>query len=288
MSDALEPIQKLTRDLRKAAFTLSKHEVRFLVDSYYQFQEHRKRSDNQVRALSASKEPHVVLDWLAENARGLENEIKKALDSYSRNDLIGRWARATKGIGPVITAGLLAHIDIEKAVTAGHIWRYAGLDPTVEWKKGQKRPWNADLKTLCWKVGESFVKVSGKDDAVYGKIYAKRKLLEIERNEAGKFEDQAVAKLKKHKIGKETEAYKHYIKGKLPPAHIHARARRYAVKLFLAHLQEVWFFDHHKKLAPLPYPIVHLEGHSDIIEAPNQDMIPGFEDARTQMHKAAS
>jgi hypothetical protein len=44
---------------------------------------------------------------------------------------------------------LLARIDIVKAPTAGHIWRYAGLDPTVRWNKGEKRPWNAGLKVLC-------------------------------------------------------------------------------------------------------------------------------------------
>ncbi len=256
----LEPIEKLNKDLKEATITLSDTEARFLVDSYYQMQENRKRSDNQVRSMSEEPEPHLVLSWLADNNRSLENQIKRALDYYSGSQEIGKWARSVKGIGPVISAGLIAHIDITQAPTVGHIWRYAGLDPTSVWEKGKKRPWNAQLKTLCWKVGESFVKVSGQDDAYYGKIYLQRKEQEILKNENGEFKAQAEQKLEKFKIGKTTDAYKSYSKGKLPPAHIHARAKRYAVKLFLSHLHERWYELTYDEKPPLPYPIAIL-GH---------------------------
>ena len=86
----LEPIQKLGKDLRAAAKTLSDNEARFLVDYYYIAQEDRKRSTNQVRALNESKEPNAVIDWLADQTSGLENEIKKALDYYTENHPMGR------------------------------------------------------------------------------------------------------------------------------------------------------------------------------------------------------
>jgi len=257
----LDPVNKLTKDLKEATTTLSSQEVRYLVDSYYQMQENRKRSQNQVRALTDSAEPHEVLNWLAENNRILENQIKRALDAYSASQSIGQWAREVVGIGPVIAAGLIAHIDIKKAPTVGHIWRFAGLDPTQKWEKKQKRPWNASLKTLCWKIGESFVKVSGKDEAVYGKIYIERKEFEMKKNEAGDYAEQAKAKLEKFKIGKDTDAYKHYIEGRLPPAHIQARVKRYAVKLFLSHLHETWYIMETGEKPPLPYPIAIL-GHA--------------------------
>lgn len=257
----LDPINKLTKDIKQAATKLSATEVRYLVDSYYQMQENRKRSDNQLRSLTESKEPHMVMAWLSENNRGLENQIKRALDAFSASQEIGQWARKVKGIGPVIAAGLIAHIDINKAPTVGHIWRYAGLDPTSKWGKGQKRPWNASLKTLCWKIGQSFVKVSGYDDAFYGKIYLKRKEYEQAKNEAGDYADQAAWKLENFKIGKTTDAYKSYIVGKLPPGHIQTRVTRYATKLFLAHLHEEWFQIEFGKPAPLPYPISIL-GHA--------------------------
>ncbi len=263
-----EPLVKLQKDERLAAATLSRDEARFLVDAYYTWQEARKRSDNQVRALGESGEPHEVLNWLADNSAMIEDSIKAALGSYSQATELGQWAESIRGIGPVISAGLLAHIDIEQAPTVGHIWRFAGLDPTMTWGKGEKRPWNADLKTLCWKIGESFVKVSNHDEDIYGHIYAERKEQEQAKNEAGEFSDQATAALEHKRYGKDTVARKFYEDGQLPPAHIHARAKRYAVKLFLSHWHHVAYELRFGKAPPKPY-IMTQEGHAHFLAPPN-------------------
>jgi hypothetical protein len=257
----IEPVTRLTKDLANASATMTAGEARFLVDSYYSMQEDRIRSNNQVRALGESEEPHDVLRWLADQSETLENQIKRSLAKYVEAHPVGGWLMSVVGIGPVIAAGLLAHIDIHKAPTTGHIWRFAGLDPTMKWEKGQKRPFNAKLKVVCWKAGESFVKVSGNENALYGQFYAERKKLEMERNEALAFKAQAENILATKKIGKTTDAYAAYSVGKLPPAHIHARAKRYAVKLFLAHLHDVWYRIEFKKDPPKPYVIEHL-GHA--------------------------
>ena len=257
----LEPVVRLTRDLAASATTLSPDEARFLVDAYYAMQDNRIAADNQVRSLSASGEPHAVLSWLAESSGTLEKQVARALDKYSASQSLGEWARSIIGIGPVIAAGLLAHIDMNKAPTVGHIWSFAGLDPRTEWAKGQKRPWNAQLKTLCWKVGESFVKVSGNEKSTFGGLYRKRKELETERNDAGMFAEQAAAKLEMFKIGKGTDAYKAYSAGKLPPAHIHARAKRYAVKSFLANYHEAGCHHVLGIEPPVPFIIAHDEKH---------------------------
>ena len=263
-----EPIKRLNRDLRNASVTLSHTEARYLVDAYYQIQEYRKASANQVRALQEGKEPHEVIEWLFRQHETMESQIKRALDAWTDGQEVGRWAKSITGIGPVIAAGLLAHIDIEKAPTVGHIWRFAGLDPTMSWEKGKKRPWNASLKTLCWKIGESFVKVCNHEEDVYGKIYQQRKEKESVANDASVFCEQAAAKLNKFKIGKDTEAYGHYASGRLPPAHIHARAKRYAVKLFLAHYHHVSYRLRYGADPPKPYIIEH-GGHAHIIAPPN-------------------
>lgn len=261
----LDEVTRLTRDLRKASATMTASQARYLVDSYYMMQDQRIRAGNQTRALSETGEPHEVVTWLSEQSQILENSVKSALQSYAKHNPVGEWSMSIKGVGPVIAAGLLAHIDITRAPTVGHIWRYAGLDPTQEWGKGQKRPWNAQLKTLCWKIGESFVKVSGYDDAFYGKIYVARKEQEQQRNEAGQFADQAAKVLEKKKLGKTTDAYKHYSEGRLPPAHIHARAKRYAVKLFLSHWHDKAYREQYGTAPPMPYPIAHLD-HAHYIE----------------------
>lgn len=265
LSAELTPITLLTRDLKKAAVTLTDKEARFLVDAYYMMQDQRIRSGNQIRSMTTEEqpEPHDILGWFNTQADTLENQVKGALDVYAKNHLMGPWLYAVKGIGPVLAAGLVAHIDINEAPTVGHIWRYAGLDPTSKWNKGEKRPWNASLKVLCWKIGESFVKVSGYEDAYYGKLYKERKAFEEANNEAGKLAEQAAAVLAAKKIRKETDAYKAYSIGKLPPAHIHARAKRYAVKQFLADLHGQMYRTILKTEPPLPYPIAIL-GHAHL------------------------
>ena len=212
MSDyiELEALNKLKRDIKNAGTTLSKEEARYLVDLYYQMQEYRKASDNQVRQLQKedNKEPHETLAFFANNFRTLERNIKSVLQVYAESKPIGQWMLSICGIGPVISAGLMANIDITKVQTAGQIQAFAGLDPTREWNKGEKRPYNARLKTLCWKIGQCFIKVQNNEEDVYGKIFAIRKAYEIERNEKGELADQAKAKLEKYNIGKNTDAYK--------------------------------------------------------------------------------
>ena len=110
-----EAIRKLTKDERVAGIVLGKDEARFLVDAYYQLQDNRIRNDAQVRSMAKDGEPHAVIQWLADMNRTLEDQIKAALDVYSANDPVGKWLRAQVGIGPVIAAGLLAHLDITKA-----------------------------------------------------------------------------------------------------------------------------------------------------------------------------
>ena len=263
-----DPIQVLTRDLKAAAATLTATEARYLVDYYYTMQENRKRADNQVRALGEAVEPHSIILWLANNTDTLERNIRSALLAYSSHNPVGAWSMSIRGIGPVIAAGLLAHIDITKAPTVGHIWRFAGLDPTVKWEKKSKRPWNAQLKTLCWKIGESFVKQSGNDDSIYSRVYKERKQLETERNEAGAFKDQAAASLQTRNFSRDTVARKSYEEGKLPPARIHLRAQRYTVKLFLSHFHHVAYEVHYGKAPPKPY-ILTQPGHEHIISPPN-------------------
>ena len=252
-------VQRLSRDLAKASATLSPDEARFLVDAYYMMQKDRIRAGNQLRALFEAEEPVGVLAWLQDQSETLENQIRRALDKYSLASPLGEWARSVVGIGPVIAAGLLAHIDLNKAPTAGHIWRYAGLDPTCKWEKGQKRPFNASLKSLCWKIGESFVKVSSHEQDIYGKVYLERKAYEKDKNDAGAYSAQAAAIL----VSRPSHAQKAtYATGKLPDGHIHARAKRYAVKLFLAH-----YWQRGRELAGLPVPLpyaVAILGHAHI------------------------
>lgn len=270
-SDEIIPITKLSADLKAAAKILGPQEARFVVDSYYVVQEMRKRLGNQKRAMSESGEPSQLLEWYFDQQKQLEKFLKISLDVYSANHPVGVWMRSIKGVGPVIASGFLAHIDIEKALTAGTIWRFSGLDPTVEWNKGEKRPWNARLKVLCWKLGDSFVKTSGGDDpSPYGMRYRRWKGIYVERNESGQYAELAAKTLAEKSFSKTTDAYKAYAQGKLPAGRLELRARRKAVKLFISHLQDFWYREHFKSEPPAPYIFTHSDGqHVHYIPRPD-------------------
>jgi hypothetical protein len=268
-NEEITSTERVSRDIKKACANLGESTARYLVDAYYREQKERITANAQIKQAKEAGEPAEAIEFIFEQHKRNENSIKAMLDSYTSASKLGAWCKSIKGIGPVITAGLMAHIDIKKAQTAGAIQRYAGIDPTSVWEKGQKRPWNAKLKTLVtFKLGESFVKVQNREGDVYGHIFAERKALEIARNEAGEYAETCKAILEAKNFSKDTDAYKAYSQGKLPPAHIHARARRYAVKIFLSHYFEVAYEIEFGKRPPEPYAIAILQ-HAHKIDVPN-------------------
>lgn len=257
--------------------TTNREQALAIVGLYYSIQRLRIGASNKVSA----HERHV--DVLADSAlvkilkKDLHRIEKKAavgLEIYAQSQPLGRWAMSHLGVGHIIAAGLLAHIDIARAPSVGKIWRFAGLDPTCVWKKGHKRPYNAVLKTLCWKLGESFKKVSSKPDAFYGQLYKRRKAFELREDAAGKHADQARARLEKAIKARwdiSPEQHKMWASGHLQPIGLDLRAMRWAVKFFLAHYHAVG-----RSIVcgedVKPWILVH-GGHVDYIAPPNWPMV---------------
>lgn len=267
----LDPLVRLSRDLKLAADTLGDKEARFLVDYYYTLQDARIVAKNVIRASEDDDiEPHEILSWLAAHAWRLESTVKSALGIYAQSKVPGQWAQSILAIGPVLSAGVIAHFDITKAPTAGHFWSFAGQNPEQVWKKGEKRPWNASLRTLCWKIGESFMKFRNHPNDVYGHYYDERKLYEQQKNEAGEYAERAAKKLETTKIEK-PEFRRIYESGKLPDGHIHSSAKRWVTKLFLAHLHHVMYECHYGTPPPKPY-IIDRGNHVHMIAPPNWPM----------------
>lgn len=283
ISETLIPVVKLSKDLKKAAATLGLDEARYLVDQYYALQERRIASANQGRALTETDEPHDVLTWFGENASTLEGQILRALGAFAESQPTGRWLLSQYGIGPVLAAGYLAHVSVGEVTkratkknpdpgtvninTVGKLWRFAGLDPTSKWEKGQKRPWNASLKRLCWLTGKSFEKFKAQEDCFYGKLLLERIAYETARNESGGYAGEAQKALARG-VKWRAEIKEIYESGKLPPSHINARARRWTVKLFLSHLFEVAWHFKVGTTPPKPFVLAHLD-HVDYIPVPN-------------------
>lgn len=306
--EVVTSIVKLSKDLYEASKLLSQQEARWLVQSYYTWQEYRRATASRLSKAKEYGKPNEVLVWNLKNMKIIEEQIKNALDEFTTQYRVGNWMRGIHGIGPVIAAGLLANLDIRNRPYAGQIHSFAGLNPDSIWKKGQKRPWNAALKLLCWKIGQSFIKVQNHENDIYGKIFVKRKALEWTNNMKGEYKDQCASILASKNFDKTGSGYKFYsgqisptwVRGvlesvkyfpesvkltsigdehpMLPPAHINARASRYAVKLFLSHLHHVMYQDYYNVEPPRPYCFDHLDGHTDYFPPP---LWPGDYDGHT-------
>lgn len=284
----------LTRDLRKATTTLTVPEARYLVDTYYGIQDFRIQTGNQIFALNKSEEPHATVDHFHQSFKMIEGDIAKALDAYSAAQPMGAWVRQHIGIGPVIAAGLLAQIDITRSPTPSSLWKFAGLAPGQGYVKGEKRSWNASLKLLCWKVGDSMVKQSGRPNCYYGHLYLERKAIEVSRNEAVRpsgaagHDDTVVLGEGAAAIGgykyvggnamaaanqlltkniKDKDLRALLMQGKLPPGQLDMRARRYSTKRLLAHYweQAMWY---EYGVAPRNSYVQDYLGHTHIVDNP--------------------
>jgi hypothetical protein len=226
-----ELITKIVRTLQ-----LKTHEIGEMVELYYDSQDLRIAHANKER----TEPPSELAEWLEFWTHAGETVIAGALKRWvesSDSPAEAKWAYDQVGIGPVLASGLSAHIDVTKANSISAVWKFAGLAPGFDRKvKGTKLPYNSRLKTLCWKCGESFVKVSGKDGATYGQLYVQFKAEEVRRNESGQYADAAKRELATKKFkAEDSVTKKRLLAGMLSDAHLHARAKRRTVKVFLSH-----------------------------------------------------
>jgi hypothetical protein len=129
-------------------------------------------------------------------------------------------------------------------------------------------PYNKELKTHMYKVGSSFQWLCNNPNSLYGKLFTERRNYEMLNNESGKYAEQAKRKLEEYNIDKSTKAYEAYSQGKLPAAHINARAMRWTEKIFLSHLFEEMYRVRYDKIPPRYYSIDKLG------EEHNKDIAP--------------
>jgi len=103
----VESVRYAQLDLKKAASNMTNDEARFLVNRYYDVQNDRKAYKSQSDSLGKAGEPTILVNWMAQQMASTENHIKKYLDAWSDESIVGKWAKSNFGIGPVISAGLL-------------------------------------------------------------------------------------------------------------------------------------------------------------------------------------
>ena len=235
--------------------------VRKIVQCYAKVQD----TKNAIQEIIIREDLNIeILDRMVDYLDSIDLVVKRPMSTYSANKVVGRWAASQYGIGPVYTAGLISHIDITKARTAGSVWRYAGFDPSYS---EQKYYFNGELKNICFKIGQSFAKYSNKKQCFYGKLYLQDKTRRIEKNNNLDYADKAADILKKDSFRYQDDVID-LNNGKLPLEHIEAQARRFAVKIFLSHYHAVAYQDYYG-IPPSRPSYINIEGFEQEVDIPN-------------------
>jgi len=177
------------------------------------FQRHRIQMSNRLSAVDrgVSELETEIIQRYCERFQTLEDEVAGDIKAAVVDHEMWPFFLRVKGIGPGLAGCLLAHIDIEKAPTVSALWKYAGLAVNAEGKadkptKGEKLPYNAELKRICFLISTSFLRANSPYRCEY---------------------DEAKERYQR--------AHVDWTLG-----HCDFAARRKMMKLFLSHLWEAW------------------------------------------------
>lgn len=140
-----------------------------------------------------------------------------------------------------------------------------------------KIPYNAELKTLMYKIADRWNKMPTDLGSLYTQIMLTRKQMETEKNERGEFAEYA-HKLLAEKKYQDKDLIALLQSGRLPKRQIQLRAYRVAEKVFLSHLFTAMYIFENGKYPPRYYSLDVL-GHEDEIfpEVPYDDLFDAYE-----------
>ena len=95
------------------------NEARYLIDNYYQIQQMRINTANQIRALEQGADNKSSKKELNDNKINtsmflydqyvtMEENAKRLLEGFINSNYLSRWASQVTGIGPILAASLAA------------------------------------------------------------------------------------------------------------------------------------------------------------------------------------
>jgi len=213
--------------------------------------EERKATQNRIRNLKQYEVDVSDLKEVKEMLADKINEVEKRLKSYVRDHELWSWLEKIYGISEINAAGLIAKIgDISNFDTVSDLWAFFGLRPKSSFDFENDSKWESyehyrqatkGERTLAvYDIGEQFIR----KDSFYRQFYDERR--------------------------KETEADKRFGEPEDNKSHYYQDARRYATKIFLSHLYEVW-----RRIEGLETrePYIMQEEHHNYIKPPYLETI---------------
>lgn len=230
-----------------AKLVVSPENLGVLEHTRQRIQRHRIQMTNRISAVEdgRSSVDTAIIEHLSERFQTLEDEITQLATEAVRDHEMWPWLKAVKGIGPTLAGALVSHIDIARPNSVSGLWRYAGQGvnnstglrdrPT----KGEKLPYNAELKRLCYVIASAFMRSNSPYRIEYD----------------------------------EKRAYYEEFRTDWTKAHIDAAAKRSMIKLFLEHLFTLWRYEKNLPILP-PYAIGQLK-HFHV--KPPWDYVPNYQ-----------
>ena len=267
---------------------------RTIAETFKDFQHQRIITQNRIRASSKSNsisDEQLALygvTRLFKNARQFEKDLIIMMEKALRkHELYLGYLKEVVGIGPIMSFGLIAHIDdISKFDNTSKLWQFAGVGMNRYCKKCKepthvivnytaktgKKTKAKKLKPLeiCPNCGKETEKILQKRTSGYQSNW-NPKLRSLCWNLAGSFVKRGKKSFyygiyrDNKKSDKELHPKKLVIDGKTfwNPGHFHNRAFRVIIKIFLDHLWQEW-----RKLEGLPVtkPYAATILHHDALE----------------------
>lgn len=187
---------------------------------------------------------------------------------------VWEWLISIKGLkAGSLPAQLLAQIDdISLSPNVSSLWRFAGwavIDGVAERnRKGEKSHFNRKLKGICWNITDQFIK---QRTPIYRDIYDDEKEIQqlAHPDPLCSICSELAVKGTSRRNGKSVSVWRCPVTAthkpiSFTPQHLHNRALRKMIKIFLQHLWLIW-----RESEGLPTNAPYVEailGHSKIIK----------------------
>jgi len=228
-----------------------------LVDAALVIEKLRVASEVRQSHLARQGRKDIETEELHQRLLDLESYVDDRLAALLEAHPAYPWFSRVKGVGRENIGKVIGLIDIEKAATISSLWKFAGFAPvdgkSEKRQKGTKLHYNAQLRSMCWRLAGSLLRARGKFYDYY--LAEKGKYQQRFRDEDRQI--VPVTRLPK-KDGKRYET-----EDMISEGHVHNMALRKMVKLFLALLWLSW-----REALGLPtrdpYPVEYL-GHEHVI-----------------------
>jgi hypothetical protein len=206
----------------------NKNELKQSSNIYYDVQDVRKRSFNRLLSVG------VVKGVYPTELKRLELSIRKDIEiNLEKYPIWTNYLCNVKGIGATLGGNIIGTFDIRRANHISSFWKFCGLHTNdgkaIKRTKGVKLDFNIKNRAMVWNIGKSLIRCNNPQ---YRNIYDQRKVVETTKLN-NPIDDPKNCPMYKEcyaKIG-------HKPSCKL---HIHNRAMRYMIKMFLSDLWVNW------------------------------------------------